>query len=138
MRGCSRHVTVWRGGTKRPTGMTGMNEIARPFPKPTAHVEPWFDLLGPDMIVSFLLTFGGADLMFAANPKGRSRVEALVGPDRVKALAAVAHRLPRRVPLAKRWLAGVLAWQGHSTAEIARQLHMSDVTVRKWLKEMAG
>ena len=46
-------------------------------------------------------------------------------------LAAVG--LPRRVPTAKPWLASVMKSRGLSHAEIARRLHVSDVTVRGWL-----
>ena len=45
---------------------------------------------------------------------------------------------PAPAAVAKRWLAEMLAWQGHSTAEIARQLRSSDVAVRRWLKEAKG
>jgi len=47
------------------------------------------------------------------------------------------YRIGRRarVPLARAWLAAMLHWQGHSTAEIARTIRASDVSVRRWLKE---
>lgn len=115
-----------------------MNLPALAFPKPTAQVQPWFNVIGPELIVAFLLTFGGAGLVLSDDPKGKSRIEALIGYDKTRELAATAHTLPRRVPLAKRWLVLVLAWQGHSTAEIARQLRVSDVSVRKWRKGVAG
>ena len=118
-----------------------MNELARPMPRPTAQVAAYVDALGAETAVIFLLTYGGADLYIAEDPKGRSSHEVLVGYDQLKALAAVAHRLPKRVPLAKKWLAQMLYWQGHSTAKIARTLRSSDVSVRKWLKpdeEKAG
>lgn len=111
---------------------------ARPMPKPTAQVEPFFEVLGPDLTIAFLLQFGGAELNFASDPKGRSAVERLVGADKVKALAESRNRaLQKRVPLAKRWLARMLHWQGHSGAEIARTLRATDVSVRNWLKENA-
>jgi hypothetical protein len=40
----------------------------------------------------------------------------------------------RRVPLAKTWLAHVLAARGLPAAAIARRLRMSDVAVRRALK----
>lgn len=111
---------------------------ARPMPKPTAQVQPYSDVLGPDLAVRFLLQFGGAELYLSIDPKGRSAVEALIGADRVKALAASNYpALQKRIPLAKRWLAAMLHWQGHSTAEIARTLRTTDVTVRGWLKSGA-
>lgn len=103
------------------------------FPRPTAQVQPYWDALGPEDTILFLLTFGGAELYIATDPRGRGQVEAMFGPEKAKALAAQAHRLPARVPLAKRWLARCLAAQGSSAAAIARTLRVTDVTVRKWL-----
>ena len=104
------------------------------YPKPTAQVAPYVEAFGFEMAITFLLQFGGAELYVAKDPKGRSQFEAVVGPDRAKALAALDHRLQRRVPLAKRWLATCLAVRGQSTAEIARTLRVSDTSVRTWLK----
>ena len=76
---------------------------ARPMPQPTAQVEPYFEVLGPELTVTFLLQFGGAELHFANDPKGRSAVEKLVGAEKAKALADSRNRsLQKRVPLAKR------------------------------------
>jgi len=41
------------------------------------------------------------------------------------------RQLQRRVPLAQKWLAQMLNWQGHSTANIARTLQISDVSVQR-------
>ncbi len=111
-----------------------MNELARPFPKPPATVAVYYEVLGPELTVDFLLTFGGAELYIPENLKGRSWLEKLIGADNVKALYHEGHRLQPRVPLASKWLASVMAWQGHSTAEITRRLRIADVTVRAWLK----
>lgn len=112
-----------------------MNELARPMPRPPAQVEPYFTALGLDVTVTFLLTFGGAELSLSRNPTCRSAVEALVGPEKAQALgAAIGGAGKHRVPLAKPWLARILQWQGQPTAQIARQLHVSDTSVRKWLK----
>jgi hypothetical protein len=109
---------------------------ARPMPKPTAQVEPYFEGLGPELTVDFLLQFGGAELHFATDPKGHGAVEKLVGTEKAKALATSRNRaLPKRVPLAKRWLARMLYRQGRSAADIARTLRATDVSVRGWLKD---
>ncbi len=105
-----------------------------PYPKPTAQVAPYVEALGFDMAITFLLQFGGAELYIAKDPKSRGQLEALVGADRAKALGAIDHRLQRRVPLAKPWLAVCFATRGMGTAEIARMLRTSDTSVRKWLK----
>ena len=104
-------------------------------PRPPAQVQPYVDVLGVDGAVEFLLTFGGAELYIAANPKGRGKVERQFGADKATALAALSDRLPRRVPTAKPWLAQVLRTQGLPVAEIARRLHATDVSVRAWLRK---
>lgn len=118
------------------------NLPATPMPRPTAQVQPYFEVLGLDLTVTFLLTFGGADLSLPDDPKGGSEVETLIGRENLKALGAEARRpksgMQKRVPLAKRWLTDVLHWQGHSNAAIARKLRITTVTVGKYLaKEYA-
>ena len=112
-----------------------MKDLNPPMPRPTAQVAPYMEALGSELVVEFLLQFGGAELYLAESPKGRSELEALVGPQKAKALAnhpSIGQYA--RVPLAKPWLASVLRWQGHSNAVIARKLHVSDVSVRRWEK----
>jgi hypothetical protein len=70
------------------------------MPRHTAQVADDVDILGADLAVVFLLRFGGAEMYFPADPKGKSALEDLIGYDRVKALDAL-PRLHRRVPLAK-------------------------------------
>lgn len=103
-------------------------------PRPPAHVAPYVDVLGQDLAIRFLLEFGGAELYIAASPKGRSRVVEVVGQDGAVALAQIAHRLPKRVPTAKPWIALVMRRESATVADIARKLHVSDVAVRRWLK----
>ena len=43
-----------------------------------------------------------------------------------------------RVPLARQGLARMLHWQGNSTAEAARTIRASDVSVRAWIKRGWG
>ena len=45
-----------------------------------------------------------------------------------------AETLQRRVPLAEDWLVAMLDWQGRTVSEIARELRISDVSVRAKLK----
>jgi DNA-binding transcriptional regulator YiaG len=99
-----------------------------------ANLEPYVRVLGVDLAIMFLTEFGGAELYLARQPKGRSRVAKLIGTERAALLAEAAEHLPRRVPLGKRWIAQVYRERGLSTAEIARRLRTSDVTVRGWLK----
>ena len=105
-------------------------------PRPTAQVQPYVDALGIEDAIRFLLAFGAQSFTSPPTPGagGRSkRCSAPTRPDKARALAAEAHRLPARVPLAKPWLARCLAARGESAATIARTLRTTDVTVRKWL-----
>lgn len=42
--------------------------------------------------------------------------------------------LQSRVPRAKRWLAAMLDWQGHSDTHIARTLRITEQTARRYLR----
>lgn len=101
--------------------------------RPPAHIEVYVDVLGADLAVEFFLSFGGAELYLAAAPK-RSRLVEVVGTEKARALAGFAHRLPARVPVPKQWLARHLKTKGLSNADIARKLHVTDVTVRSYLQ----
>lgn len=105
------------------------------YPRPPAQVAPFVSVLGVTGTMTFLMTFGGAELYLARAPQSRSRVAQLVGLDRARALAEMAETrgLPARIPTAKPWLARCFHSEGLAKAEIARKLHVSDVTVRKWL-----
>ncbi|RUS64893.1 helix-turn-helix domain-containing protein [Pseudorhodobacter sp. E13] len=104
-------------------------------PRPPAHLEPYVRVLGVDLAIEFLLAFGGAELYLSANPTARSRLVQLVGMDRARALAEALDCLPRRIPTGKPWIASVWRTQGTSVSEIARKLHVTDVTVRRFLKQ---
>jgi hypothetical protein len=105
-------------------------------PRPPAQIEPIVRALGVDDAVTYLMAFGGAELYLAKTPGARSRVVELLGRDKAEALALAAEDAPywpRRVPLAKQWLAGVLRAKGLPNAEIARKLRVSEETVRRLL-----
>ena len=115
-----------------------MTEINRAMPRPTAQVEPYVQVLGAELAAKFILAFGGSEIHLAADPKGRSAVERLIGQENTKALAAhPAIQMKQRVPLARKWLVLMLAWQGWSHAQIARTVRTSDNTVRRYVKEAA-
>lgn len=101
-------------------------------PKPPAQIAVFVEILGVDEAIRFLLHFGGAELYLATTPKGRSELAREFGLDNATRIASLADRLPRRIPLAKEWIAAVWKDRGWTDANIARNLHVTDVTVRKW------
>lgn len=106
------------------------------IPRPPAHVQPFVEALGAELAVRFLLHFGGAELYIPADPKGGSELAEVLGMPAARAISDLARRtaLPRRMPTAKPWIARYLkVTAGLSNAEIARRLHTSDVTVRKYI-----
>ena len=108
-------------------------------PNNRPRLAPCVECLGHELAVRFLLDYGGAEIYLAADPKGRSSAEALVGAEAVARMAdhyQLGQRV--RVPLARKWLAQMLHWQGHSTAEVARTIRASDVSVRAWIKRGWG
>jgi hypothetical protein len=52
-----------------------MPDVTTAFPKPDAQVQPYFEVLGPDLMVDFLLTFGLSEMTISENPQGRSELE---------------------------------------------------------------
>lgn len=109
-----------------------------PYPKPTAQVEPYFEVLGLEDTLRFLEAFGGTEIYIAGNPGTRSSVVAVVGYDKAKALTDISHRLQPRVPLAKKWRTLAYKAQGLLTVRIARKLCVTDVAVRNWLRADAN
>lgn len=104
------------------------------LPRPPAHLEPYVRILGVEGAIAFFLAYGGGELYIPRRAAEGSPLAQLVGIEAARALGAAADRLPRRVPTAKPWIAQVRAAQGLRVVEIARSLHVSDVTVRAWLK----
>jgi hypothetical protein len=103
-------------------------------PKPTAQVAPFVETFGHDLAVDFLLEFGGAPLQLSRKPGTKSQLVQLVGRDAAKALTDLLGAGRIDVPSAKPWLSHALKSNDLSTYEIARTLHTSAVTVRKWLR----
>lgn len=98
-------------------------------------IKPYVDVLGIDGTIDFLLEFGGAELYLAENPTARSRLVQFLGLDKATALSRASAHLPKRVPLQKPWIAQILRKEKSlPVSEIARRLHVSDVTVRSYLK----
>lgn len=113
-------------------------QVARPMPRVTAQVEPYVAALGPELAVTFLLHYGGAELYVRTTRIEGVEYANLVGNDGARALAQHADKMQRRVPVAKAWLTAMLQWQGYTVAEIARKLRVSDTSVRRMLKARKG
>ena len=102
-----------------------------------AHLRPYIDVLGEERAVEFLLEFGGGTFYLAADPKGNSEIARYLGLDLAAQLVAVLRSASSstyaRVPTAKPWIASVLRGRKLSIGAIARKLHVTDVTVARWL-----
>ncbi|MCT4554652.1 MAG: helix-turn-helix domain-containing protein [Pelagimonas sp.] len=112
--------------------MTDLPEIS--YPAHPAHLTPYVEELGAALAVRFLLKFGGPSIYFPNDPKGKSEAEAMVGPERLKALGARMKSNNQRIPTARTWLIHALKAEGCTVYEICRRVHLSDVQVRKNLK----
>ena len=100
----------------------------------TAQAQPYVDALGLDVAVEFLLAFGGTEVYLSTKPQERSQVAELVGAEAAIRLAQRIGSGPCRVQTAKPFLAAYFRYKkGYNVVKIARQLHVTDVTVRNWL-----
>lgn len=81
--------TLTHRGTCRLSLQKGppVNEVARPMPRPPAHVAPYVAALGAETAVLFLLHFGGPKLYIGTNPRDSNLVAKLFGQNAVVALA---------------------------------------------------
>ncbi|WP_433848575.1 hypothetical protein [Brucella pseudogrignonensis] len=103
--------------------------------KVPANLEPFINTLGFDKGIEFLLRFGGAAMYLPKKPQdGRSMASSLLTPDEIIALSKAIDRDYLRIPVAKKFIAVYLRSRNVSVGEIARRLHMTDVTVRGYLK----
>ena len=98
------------------------------------NLAPYVEVLGEEQAVEFFLTFGGAPLYLGNRPQARSSIAATVGKEKAEALAKRFGAGHVRVPTAKVWIARQLKGNGVSTYDIARRLHLTDTTVRGYLK----
>lgn len=101
-----------------------------------AHIQPYVDVLGLQLTIDFLLAFGGAPLYLPSErTQVDSRLAEVVGPDKAVALGKHLGRGMVRVPIQKRFIAACLLAMNVPVVEIARRLHVSDVTIRRWLPD---
>lgn len=101
--------------------------------KVPAHIQPFYDVLGPTLCIEFLLAFGGTPVYLSENPQERSPVLQLVGRDKTIALAKRIYVGSVAVPTGKPFIAEHFRYKGLSNTAIARRLHVTETTVRNWL-----
>lgn len=104
--------------------------------KVPANLAPFINTLGFDKGIEFLLRFGGSAMYLPKKPQdGRSMASSLLTADEIIALSQAIDRDYLRIPVGKKFIAVYLHSRGISIGEIARRLHMTDVTIRGWLKK---
>lgn len=100
-----------------------------------ANLAVYVDTLGHDKAMELLLELGGAHCYFADDPTFGSIASSVIGQEAVSAIGRALKGGPRtRVPTAKVWISRYLYAEGWSISAIARKLHMTDVTVRKYIR----
>ena len=100
-----------------------------------AHLQPYVTAIGIEQAVAFLLAFGGSFIYLSENPQDQSKVVNVIGRGATIALAKQVGAGGFMCPTGKPFIAAHLKYnKGLNTNEIARELHTTHVTVRKWLK----
>lgn len=105
-------------------------------PRPPAHVAPYVAALGADKAADFLMKFGGAGIYLPEHrPSLHSEWAKFVGADLAEKLISEMGGGEIKVPTAKKWLAAYFrVGRGLKVAEIARTLHVSEWSVRQYLR----
>lgn len=109
----------------------------RSRPAVPANLQPFVEVLGEEATIRLLLALGGTSVYLGAGTTQRSRVAEVVGVAPARALAAAMSPGKVDLPLGKPWIAAVRASEGHTVVAIARELHATEATVRRWLKQVS-
>ncbi|SCB18346.1 hypothetical protein [Rhizobium lusitanum] len=100
-----------------------------------AHLQRYVTPLGIETAITFLMAFGGSYIYVSEHPQDRSDVVNVIGREATIALAKHIGAGGFMCPTGKPFIAAHLKYnKGLNANEIARQLHTTHVTVRKWLK----
>jgi len=100
-----------------------------------AHLQPYVTAIGIEKVVTFPLAFGGSYVYLSENPQPRSPVVAVIGREAAVALAKHIGAGAFQCPTGKPFIAAHYKYnKGLTTNEIARLLHTTVVTVRKWVR----
>lgn len=105
------------------------------YPRHPAHLDPYVEVLGPALAVSFLVMFGGSQLYFPNDPGGRSAAEALIGADRLRDLGQRMREPRVEVPIPRSWLIRALHAEGLSVPQICRALKTSGTNVKRIIRQ---
>lgn len=113
--------------------MTRLPDIV--YPPHPAHIAAYVEVLGPKLALRFFLEFGGTtSLYFPNDPKGKSAAEALIGPERLRALGERMNCQRADIPRPRTWIIHALKAEGCRQAEICRLAGCTSETVRRALK----
>lgn len=98
----------------------------------TPEVLPFIRALGAEKAAKLLLAFGGTEVYVPKSPRAGSQLAGVIGVDGIVALGReMGSGVHFRLPLGKKWLVRYLSDRGESTTAIARQLRMTDGSVRR-------
>ncbi|OCC01737.1 hypothetical protein BA190_27640 [Labrys sp. WJW] len=102
---------------------------------PAPHfVETYIDAIGVEPTIQFLLKFGGGTIHLHSDPGPEGALAQAIGLENARALGQHLRRGHIKVPVAKQWIARQLFAYGWKKSKIARRLHVTDETVRLYLK----
>lgn len=101
--------------------------------KVPAHLEPYVDALGIEDAVHLFLGLGGSQIYLPKRSTPRSQAARTIGAENVDKLAERLGYGYIKVPLARQWVAQVMAGRGDGHNDIARTIRCDVATVRRWL-----
>ena len=102
--------------------------------KVPAHLQPYIETLGEELGIEFLLSFGGSYVYLSERPQQRSPISGLIGQEKAVELAQRVGSGSLRIPVGKPFIARHFRAKDWTINAIASKLHVTDVTVRSWLK----
>lgn len=96
------------------------------------NLQPFIEALGEDTSCRLFLKLGGTQVYLPKHTRKGSLLDQAIGIEKSDALAKQIGHGHLRIPIARKWCARHLHAKGHSLAEIARQVHAKDDTIRDW------
>ncbi len=100
--------------------------------KTPENIRPFVEVLGEDDTMNLFLTLGGTAVYLPAQSGGNSLLARTIGTDKSDALAAKVGAGHIRIPIARKWIADTMWFQGRTNAEIARVIRCDERTVQRW------